>query len=54
MNALRPYATQVQACITAAGEQPDNVTPTRWKKVLTTQRVSEIGAACAVTLKLPD
>jgi hypothetical protein len=54
MDNLRPYAAQVQVCITAAGEQPKNVTPAGWKKVLATQRVSEIGAACAMTLRLTD
>ena len=47
MENLRPYATEVQACITAAVRQPPEMTEELWSEALEQQRVDEIGADCA-------
>jgi hypothetical protein len=54
MDNLRPYAIEVETCISAAGAQPPNVAPAKWQKVLETQRVPDIAAACIVSLNIPN
>jgi hypothetical protein len=52
MENLRPYAIEVQACITAAGKQPPETTAELWGKVLQKQTVRDFGAACLAELKV--
>jgi len=51
MDNLKPYAIEIDTCITTAGSQPKNVSSEKWGKILMKQRVSEISAGCIVLMK---